>query len=359
MLASWEWVVPAIGILAVPLLWGSDLSAVMLTLVAALVALSVVSAVHHAEVIAARVGEPFGSLILAVAVTVIEVGLILTLMLGGSKDAATLARDTVFSAVIIACAGICGLCLVVGTIRGGVVAFNAEGSGAAVATLAVLGTLTLIIPNYTTSIQQRGVFSGEQLATVAALAIAVYGLFVITQTLRHRTYFLPVDASGDAFEVVSHHSPSRREALRSVPLLVFSLVGVVGLAKVGAKSVEGALDRAGLPPAALGVLIALVVLAPECAAAVRAARRGLIQVSINLALGSVIAAIGLTIPAVALASVWVETPLVLGLSDLQIALFVITILTTMLTVVSGRATLLDGGLHLAIFIAFLMLAVAP
>jgi len=353
----WTLVVP---LLAVPLLaatWGAEPPAAVLVVVALFLAGSVLSAVHHAEVVAHRVGEPFGSLVLAVAVTVIEVGLIVTLMVSGGSDTATLARDTVFAAVMITCNGILGLSVLVGALRRRFAEFNAEGTATALATVSTLATLTLVLPTFTTS-RPGPEFSPGQLAFAAVASIALYGLFVVVQTVRHRDYFVPVGAvAGDPDE----HAipPSDREALTSLALLVVSLVAVVGLAKVESPAIEDAVAAVGAPASAVGVVIALMVLAPETLAAYRNARRDRVQTSLNLALGSAMASIGLTIPALAVATIWLDAPLELGLGATQMVLLVITVVVGALTVLPGRATVQEGGVHLVLFGAFLFLAVNP
>jgi Ca2+:H+ antiporter len=294
--------------------------------------------------------------VLAIAVTVIEVALIVTLMVSREGDqTATLARDTVFAAVMITCNGILGLSVLVGALRTRVATFNAEGTATALATVCTLATLTLVLPTYTTS-RPGPEFSATQLAFAAVASIALYVLFVIVQTVRHRDYFLPIGA-----ELEEEHAepPTDREARRSLALLVVALVGVVGLAKIESAPIESAVDAIGAPPSAVGVVIALLVLLPETLAAVRNARRNRVQTSLNLALGSAMASIGLTIPAIAVASIWLEGPLVLGLGQTQTVLLVITAIVGALTVLPGRATLQEGGVHLVLFAAFVFLAVNP
>ncbi|WP_217708664.1 calcium:proton antiporter [Nonomuraea rhodomycinica] len=353
--------VPALALAALALTWGRSVSAVTGVLVALLLAGAVLAAVHHAEVIAHRVGEPFGSLVLAVAVTVIEVALIVSLMLSGGERTASLARDTVFAAVMITCNGIVGLSLLTGTLRRRVAVFNAEGTGGALATVTTLSTLSLVLPSFTTS--ARGpAFSPAQLGFAAVVSLAMYGLFVLTQTVRHRDYFLPVatpHTRGDGRAEEHAPRPSGRTALVSLGLLLAALVSVVGLAKVESPVIELAVANAGLPQAVVGVVIALLVLLPETIAAVRAARRDQIQISLNLALGSAMASIGLTIPAIAVVSIWLEGPLVLGLGGTHMVLLALTVAVSTLTVVPGRATLLQSGVHLGLFAAFLFLAISP
>ncbi|KNB50738.1 calcium:proton antiporter [Streptomyces caatingaensis] len=355
----WPAVVPVVAFVVLVLTWGSSLGAGLVALVGCCLAGAVLAAVHHAEVIAHRVGEPFGSLVLALAVTVIEVALIVTLMADGGDKSSSLARDTVFAAVMITCNGIVGLSLLVCAARRRVAVFNPEGTAAAFGTVATLAGLSLALPTFTTSTPGPR-FSPPQLVFAALAALVLYGLFVATQTVRHRDYFLPVTAEGAVIDTDDHaHPPSTRTALVSLGLLALALVSVVGLAKGVSPTIESAVAAAGLPASVVGVVIALLVLLPETIAAVRAARRDRVQTSLNLGLGSAMASIGLTIPAVAVASVWMEGPLVLGLGASHMVLLALTLVVGTLTVIPGRATLLQGGVHLALLGAYVVLAVSP
>jgi Ca2+:H+ antiporter len=354
----WTTAVPVLAVLVLIPTWGRDPVTAVLVVVGLFLAGAVLAAVHHAEVVAHRVGEPFGSLVLAVAVTVIEVALIVTLMVSSDSGTETLARDTVFAAVMITCNGILGLCLLVGTLRRRVADFNAEGTATAFATVLTLATLSLVLPTFTTS-RPGPEFSPSQLAFAAVASIALYGLFVVIQTVRHRDYFLPVERRGAADPDEHAAPPTGRAALGSLALLVVALVAVVGLAKVESPAIEDAVDAAGAPQSAVGVIIALLVLLPETLAAVRNARRDRMQTSFNLALGSAMASIGLTIPAIAIASIWLDGPLELGLGSTQIVLLVITAVVGALTILPGRATLQEGGVHLVLFGAFVFLALNP
>lgn len=229
---QWTTLVPVLAAVLLVFTWGrKDLPAVVVALVTLVLAGAVLAAVHHAEVIAHRVGEPFGSLVLAVAVTIIEVALIVTLMADGGDKSSTLARDTVFAAVMITCNGIVGLVLIVASLRHGTAVFNPEGTGAALATVATLATLSLVLPTFTTS-KPGPEFSGAQLTFAAVSSLALYGLFVATQTVRHRDYFLPVSHQGETITKDLHaDAPSARTALISLGLLGLALIGVVGLAK--------------------------------------------------------------------------------------------------------------------------------
>ena len=360
---SWTTVLPPVAVLVLIAVWGRDLAPPLVAVVAAVLAGAVLAAVHHAEVVAHRVGEPFGSLVLAVAVTVIEVALIVTLIVSGGPETASLARDTVFAAVMITVNGILGLSLLVAARRQHVAVFNAEGTGAALATVATLATLSLALPSFTTG-RPGPEFSPGQLLFAALASLATYGMFVVTQTVRHRDFFLPVPGEGPAAgqeggEQEHAGPPSDRAAVTSLGLLVVALVAVVGLAKVESPAIEAGVEAAGFPPSFVGVVIALLVLLPETLAAVRAAQRGLVQTSLNLALGSAMASIGLTIPVIALASVWIDGPLVLGLAATQLVLLALTVVVGVLTVVPGRATRLQGGIHLVLLAAFLFLAISP
>lgn len=347
-------IAPIAALLVLVGAWGRDLPGPVAAVVGVILVAAVLSAVHHAEVVAHRVGEPFGSLVLAVAVTVIEVALIVALTLSGGAKAETLARDTVFSALMITTAGIVGLSLLSATLRKPIVRFNSEGGGAALATIGALAVLTLVLPSFTTS-SPGPTFTAGQLAFAAVASLALYLLFVFVQTIRHRDYFLDPGTRDEDHAA----PPSARTALTSLGLLLVSLVAVVGLAKTLSPTIESAVLSVGLPVAFVGVLIALVVLLPEGIAAVRAARMGRIQTSLNLAFGSAMASIGLTVPTIAVAKIWLPTGLQLGLGPVQIVLLALTMFVSALTVVPGRATLQQAGVHLAVFAAFLAVSVAP
>jgi Ca2+:H+ antiporter len=358
-LARWTLYVPVLALAALILTWGRDLPPPLVVLVALFLGAAVLAAVHHAEVVAHKVGEPYGSLVLAVAVTIIEVALIVTLMISGGEKTQSLARDTVFAAVMITCNGLLGLSLLVGALRRHVAVFNPEGTGGAFATVATIATLSLVLPSFTTS-RPGPQFSPAQLGFAAAASLALYALFVTVQTRRHRNYFLPITTAGQVIDEEDHlDPPSRRDALTSLGMLMIALVAVVGLAKGVSPAIESAVDGAGLPQAVVGVAIALLVLLPETIAAVRAASRDRIQTSLNLALGSAMASIGLTIPAIAVAMIWLPGPLLLGLGGTQMVLLALTVVVGTLTVVPGRANVLQGGVHLALLAAFLFLAASP
>lgn len=358
---SWTTVVPLASFVLLAATWGSHPSGVAAAAVALFLVGAVIAAVHHAEVVAHRVGEPFGSLLLAVAVTVIEVALIVTLMISGGKDTSTLARDTVFAAVMISVNGIVGLCLLVSSLKHHLAVFNPEGTGAALSTVITLAGVCLVLPRFTTS-SSGPEFAPGQLAFAASASLALYALFVFTQTIRHRDFFMPVTSSrGPVDEDGDGHAdpPSDRQALISLGLLMVALVSVVGLAKIESYAIEKGVAALGFPHAFVGVVIAVLVLAPESIAATRAAAQEKVQTSLNLALGSAMASIGLTIPAIAVASIWLDGPLNLGLEPMQIVLLFMTAIVSILTVVPGRAKPLQGGVHLVLLAAFIVLSIQP
>jgi Ca2+:H+ antiporter len=321
---------------------------------AALIA-TVFAAVYHAEVVAHRTGEPFGTLILAVAVTIIEVALIVSVMIAAPAEKAGLARDTVFAAVMIVCNGIVGLCLLSGGARHHEQGFQVHGASAALAVLAALTSLTLILPNLTTS-APGPLFSTPQLVFAGIVSLVLYCSFVFIQTVRHIDYFLPVERD----DKESHAPPpSDTTAVVSAGLLLAALVAVVGLAKSLTPTLEIGIAWLNVPKAAVGVVIAALVLLPEGLAALRAARVNRLQTSLNLALGSALASIGLTIPAVAVVSIVFQQPLELGLGQKDQFLLALTLLVGVITLGTGRTTVLQGIIHLVIFAVFLFFAVVP
>lgn len=355
-LPAWSWVAPVAGWVVLGALWGGASGAVLTVLLTVGMLVCVLAAVHHAEVIAHQLGEPYGTLVLAVAVTIIEVALIVSLMLSGGPATTALARDTVFAAVMIILNGIIGLCLLVGGSRHGEQSFGQYGVSASLATLAAIAVLTMVLPNYTTTVPGP-YYSAAQLAFIACVSVALYGTFVLVQTVRHRDYFLPENAA----DVEDAHalSPGRRVAVASLALLVLCLVAVVLLAKALAPIIELAVSQAGAPKALVGVIIAAVVLLPEGLAALRAARANRLQTSLNLALGSALASIGLTIPAVAIVSLATGWTLTLGLDAKSSVLLMLSLLVTTLSLGTGRTTILQGVVHLVIFATYLLTIIIP
>ncbi|MGL4727143.1 MAG: calcium:proton antiporter, partial [Bosea sp. (in: a-proteobacteria)] len=309
--------------------------------------------VHHAEVVALRVGEPFGSIVLAVAVTVIEVALIVSIMLGGAPGAETVARDTVFAAAMIVLNLIVGMCLLVGGRRHLEQAFRLDGTAAALAVLGALATLAMILPNYTKT--PGPFYSNAQLVFVAIASLVLYGAFVFIQTIRHRDYFVAIGHAADE-EGHDAEKPSDAVAWRGLALLVIALVAVILLAKFLSSPLEKGIAAAGLPPAFIGVVIAMIVLLPEGIAAVRAAAGNHIQTSLNLALGSALASIGLTIPVVAMVSIMTGKSIALGIGGEETVLLILSLFVATITLGTGRTTVLQGIVHLVIGCVFIFLA---
>lgn len=351
----WAVAVPVAGCAILGASAGRSPGWLLLSIAIAALFASVIVSVHHAEVIAHRVGEPFGTLVLALAVTVIEVALIVSMMRSSGAAASSLARDTVFATVMIICNGVVGLCLLVGSLRHHVLGFRTEGTTPSLAVLATLTTLTLVLPTMTTT-TAGPTFSLAQLVFAGVVSLVLYPVFIFVQTGRHRDFFLPETGASDNDHATP---PTTVVALLSLALLMLSLVAVVGLAKVIAPSIEKAVTAAGMPHAVVGIAIALMVLMPETWAAVRAAARNRMQISFNLALGSALATIGLTIPAVAVTSITLGLPLALGLPPKEITLLALTLLLSSMTLAGGRATVLQGAVHLVVFVVFLFLAMVP
>jgi Ca2+:H+ antiporter len=314
---------------------------------------TVFAAVRHAEVIAERIGEPFGTLLLTLAVTVIEVALIATIMLG-DKPVPTLARDTVFAVVMIVCNGLVGICILTGGLRYREQDIQVAGSNLYLSVLIVLATITLILPNYTLT-TPGPIYSAAQLGFVSVVTVILYGVFLYTQTIRHRGYFI---SEATVLADKGMHT-SNRTLVLSIVLLLVSLLVVVLLAKKFSLVVDLGTALVGAPPAFAGILVALLILLPESVAAIVAARKNDLQKSINLALGSSLATIGLTIPAVAITAYTLDMQLVLGLNPQEIVLLVLTFILSMLTFVTGRTNILFGLVHLVVFAVFVFLVFVP
>jgi Ca2+:H+ antiporter len=328
----------------------------MASLCVVALAVTVFVAVHHAEVVAHRVGEPFGTLILALAVTAIETSLILSMMIAGGEQMAVLARDSIYAAVMIICTGVVGVCLMVGALAHREQSFRVEGAGSGLAALFALATLTLVLPAFTTT-TSAGTYSRSQLGLVAVCSALLWAIFVFVQTVRHRDYFIPASTSSNPEAHVE--PPATGRAWFSFGWLVVSLVIVVGLAKMLSPTVEKVVVAAHAPQSVVGIVIAGLVLLPETWAAVRAARANRLQTSMNLAIGSALATIGLTVPLVVVASVAFNLPLVLGLQPKERALMAITFLVSTVTLGTGRTHVMQGAVHLVLFVAYLFLAFVP
>jgi Ca2+:H+ antiporter len=345
-------IVPMLGLAAWLIVGKAGLGLVALALAAILLG-NVIAAVHHAEVIALRVGEPFGTLVLALSVTVIEAGLIISIMASGEPQPALL-RDSLQAVVMLVLHGVAGLCIVVGAFRERESQFQVKGAHALLAVLIPMAVLVLVLPNHVVS-APGPYYTPLQLAFVSAVCLVLYIAFLFIQTNWHQGYFLPVGAE----EMAEHDRPTGRLALASLGLLLLALLSVVLLAKSLAPALDAGLKIMGAPHAIVGVIIAAIVLLPETAAAVRAAARDQLQASINLALGSGVASIGLTVPAVALVSFWIGLPLELGVSSGASVLMALGFLVAVITYGTGRTNLLSGIVHLVLLSTYVFTIFAP
>jgi len=351
----WAWTWPALAWLVLLVMHFAGHNGLTEAAAGAVLIATVFAAVYHAEVVAHYTGEPFGTLVLAVAVTIIEVALIVSVMIAAPAEKMGLARDTVFAAVMIVCNGIVGLCLLWGGARHHEQGFQVRGASAALAVLAALTILTLVLPNVATSVPGPQ-FSTSQLVFAGIVSLVLYCAFVFIQTVRHRDYFLP---EGRSSEENHAQPPSNMRAVVSGGLLLAALIAIVGLAKSLTPTIEFGVRVLEVPKAVVGIIIAGLVLMPEGLAALRAARANRLQTSLNLALGSALASIGLTIPAVAFVSIAFHRPIELGLSQKDQELLVLTLFIGVITLGTGRTTVLQGVVHLAIFAVFLFFAIVP
>ena len=353
---AWTWLVPGLALVLLLVALAVGVGTWLAVLCGAALVAAVLVAVHHAEVVAHRVGEPLGTLVLALAVTAIETALILSMMMAGGAEMAVLPRDAIYAAVMIICNGVVGLCILLGGLAHREQTFRVEGAGAGLAALIVMATLTLVLPAFTTT-TPGGTYSNSQLAFVALTSVALWGSFIFIQTVRHRDYFIP--ATDVANPDVHAEPPTTQQAWASFGLLLGSLVSVVGLAKMLSPTIEQAVEAADSPRAVVGIVIAGLVLLPETWAAVRAARADRLQTSMNLAVGSALACIGLTVPVVVIASIVLGLPLVLGLDPKDMAMLAVTFLVSAVTLGTGRTYVMQGAVHLVLFAAFLFLAFVP
>jgi Ca2+:H+ antiporter len=355
-LLSWTIIIPVLGWI----LFFSGLindSVLFQILASVLLIASVGSAVHHAEVIAERVGEPFGTIILAISITVIEVSIIVSLMMSEGQDSASLARDTVFAATMLILNGIIGLCLLIGGLKHYEQSFSAPSVTIALISLVSIVVFTLVFPTFTESVM-GSYYSTPQLIFASLVCLIIYSTFLFAQTRRYRQYFLTVglDENEEAAQPIYI---SNQAFITSLVALIMSLGIVVLLAKTLSPTIESIIVSYNLPKALVGVVIAAIILLPEALAAIIAARRNRLQTSINLALGSALASIGLTIPSVAIACIMMDIPIILGLDIKSIVLLALSVFTVMLSLSSGRSNIVYGVVLLVNLFAFVFLMIFP
>ena len=319
---------------------------------------AVLSAVHHAEVIAHKTGEPYGTLVLSISVTIIEVSLIISMMLTGHDGSEFIARDAVFATVMIVINGVIGLCIFVGGLKHHEMSFRNEGTNSALAVLTALATFILVMPMVTVSTPGPD-FTKSQLAFAGIASFALYVAFLLFQTITHRDYYLP-KVEGKREDSSEHAAkPSNSKTGVSAVLLLLSLIAVVGLAEALSPAIEAGVKAVGAPKTVVGIAIAMLVLLPEGFAAVRASKANRLQSSLNLALGSALASIGLTIPTVAAIAIFFDLQLSLGITSLNMVLMYLSFFIGALTLAIGRTTLLQGVVHLIIFFEYLFLSLVP
>ena len=352
----WTWAAPAVAGALLAARHGQLLradGAAFLTAAPILLIVAVFAAVRHAEIVSRRVGETLGVIVLGLSVTAIEVALIASVMFHASAEATTVARDTVFAGVMVVLNGVIGAALLAGSARYREQQFTLQGTASGLGMLGTLAGVAMILPDYTVS-EPGPTFSPVQLVFVSVSSLFLYGVYLFVQAFSQRTYFTSAEPRS------AHHAPvSTAVALRAAVLLVLTLLAVALTADALAPTVEGAVVAVGLPLECVAVVIAAIVLLPEGTSAVRAARENRLQTSLNFALGSAISSTGLTIPAMALLSAVLHAPIELGLAPEHVVLLMLTLFISTLTLSTGRTTILQGTIHLVIFVVFLVIAAVP
>lgn len=318
---------------------------------------SVMSAVHHSEIIAHRVGEPYGTIILAVAITIIEVSVVVSIMVSGGNEEVSLARDTVYAATMLILNGIVGLCLFIGGLKHHEQTFSKHSVTIALVSLVSIIAFTMILPTFTKSVSGP-YYSSSQMLFAAVACLIIYAAFILAQTVRHREYFLTKEKATDT-DPDDEQEISNRSLITSIVFLLISLTIVVLLAKTLSPTIEEIIIGYNLPKTLVGVVIAMIILLPEGIAAIIAARNNRLQTSLNLALGSALASIGLTIPAVSVVCHFYDIQIVLGLDYPSIILLMLSVLTVMLSLNSGRTNVVYGTVLLVNLMAFVYLIVYP
>lgn len=330
--------------------------------------------VHEAEVLAGRLGEPYGTLILTLSIVIIEVALISAVMLG-AKGAPTLGRDTMFAVLMIVLNGVVGIGLLVGGLRHFAQSYNMKGASSYLAVIIPLTVIPLVLPNFTTSTGE-GTLTVLQSVSFSVFTLALYGAFLVLQTGRHRSFFVeptreqappvrsaphgraPASDDIDVLEDDGHEDPGG-STWSHVLLLLATILPIVILAKSLAVVLDFGIARLGAPVALGGILIAMVVFTPECIAALRAISANQLQRAINLCLGAAASTLGLTVPAVLAIGLFTGQEVVLGLSGANMVILAMTLLLSTLTFTGTRTTMLEGAVHLSVFFVFLVLVFSP
>jgi len=311
--------------------------------------LSAFAIVRHAESLAELLGEPLGTLILTLSVIGIEVAMISAVMLTG-EDKPSLARDTMFAVVMIVLNGMVGISLLLGGWRHYEQEYNIKGANAFLALIVPLSVLGLVLPSFTRTTDIPA-FSPFQAVFITIMSIGLYVVFLFIQNRRHREYFVSTDAQQEK----RHHDFRIRNVPYHAAFLVAFLLPLVFLAKKLAVPVDYGTASFGAPPALGGFLVAVLILSPEAMSPVKSAVRNDLQRSINISLGSVLATIGLTIPAVLIIGLMTGKTVVLGLNYADMVLLVLSLILSTLTFTHERTNILLGAVHLLLFLAYLML----
>ncbi|HEV7325872.1 MAG TPA: calcium:proton antiporter [Bosea sp. (in: a-proteobacteria)] len=339
--------------------------------------------VHEAEELAHRLGEPYGTLILTLAIVIIEVALISAVMLG-AKGAPTLGRDTMFAVLMIVLNGVVGIGLLIGGLRHFSQGYNLKGASAYLVVIIPLTLVPLVLPNFTTSTAD-GTLTTFQSIAFSLFSLLLYGVFLLLQTGRHSVFFMepaseanmPYGAAYARARMQSKpeaeaalqpatkpaaepsHASSDSSARSHVFLLLANILPIVILAKSLAVMLDYGIVRLGAPAALGGILIAMVVFTPECIAALRAITANQLQRAVNLCLGAAASTLGLTVPAVLLIGVITDEKVVLGLSSTNMVILSMTLFLSTLTFTGTRTTMLEGAVHLSVFFVFLVLVFSP
>jgi Ca2+:H+ antiporter len=316
---------------------------------------SAISVVRHADCLALKLGEPYGTLILTLSAIAIEVMMISAAMLHGANNP-TLARDMMFAVLMIGLNALIGLSLLLGGLRHHEQYYNLQGTSAYLNTIMTLSVLGLVLPNFTTSMSGPR-FSSVQEIFLVVITLSLYGIFLMTQTQRHRQYFMEKEgaaASGDH----SHYFQVRSTGFHAVMIFLY-LIAVVVLAEKFAIPLDNSIERFGMPQAFGGAIVAGLVLFPEALAGIKAAVSNQLQRSVNVLHGSVLASIGLTIPAVLVIGMVTNRPVTLGIERGNLPLLLLTLAVSVVTFGGGRTSVLQGCIHLLLFVVFLLLMFCP
>jgi len=315
---------------------------------------SAISVVRHADRLAIKCGEPYGTLILTLSAISIEVMMISAAMLHG-KNNPTLARDMMFAVIMIALNGLIGLSLLLGGLRHREQHYNLQGASAYLNTIMALSVLGLVLPNFTTSLSGPR-FSTEQEVFLAITSIGLYAIFLLIQTMRHSEYFMDTRGAGHSSE---HDAGAMHSISYHAVMLILYLLVVIVLAEKLAIPLDNSIEHFGMPQAFGGAIVAGMVLAPEALSAINAARKNQLQRSVNILHGSVLASIGLTIPAVITIGMISKRTVTLGIEGGNLPLLLLTLAVSVVTFTSGKTSVLQGCIHLLLFAVFLLLIFSP